>query len=294
MDIALLAQPPAAEPQLGIAGFRYSDLNDAARLADLTRAFDDFVRAADGGLFARYQAHRSVRLRGPAESELLLQLGSHLSRFVGKLFGVEPELSRLRDSAGRDAPLFRVKRDFVQRRVFKKGAKDRPLANDFAALDAQVRPLLGAAARRDPRASLVADDAELLVAVVVDTLLDAASAQPASLHHFAWTDLLGALERGLKDGSSPPATPLQPAPLLDLFDKWLYALSLQPNRPAWLLLRLPHAVDFQQLVPLRRPMPDRPEVLEGHADHQRRRDGFTLTDPRMDPREVRSEIDYCI
>ena len=293
MDIALLAQPPAAEPQLGIAGFRYSDLNDAARLADLTRAFDDFLRAADGGLFARYQAHRSARLSGPEESELLLQLGSHLSRFVGKLFGVEQELSRLRESAGRDAPLFRVKRDFVQRRVFKKGAKDRPQAADFAALDAQIRPLLGAAARRDPRASLVSQDAELLVAVVIDTLLDAASAQPASLQFFAWTDLQGALQRGLTDAGLPgPA--LEPAPLLDLFDKWLFALSLQPHPPAWSLFRLPHPIDFQQLVPLRRPLPDRPEVLEGHAGHQRRRDGFTLTDPRMGPREVRSEIDYCI
>ena len=300
MDTAVLAQPSAAEPQLGIAGFRWSDLHDAARLADLTRAFDDFLRAADADLFARYQAHRASgvrpspaepsRLSGPAESELLLQLGSHLSRFVGKLFGVEHELSLLRQSAGRDAPLFRVKRDFVQRRVFKKGraGADRPHAGDFAALDAQVRPLLDAAARRDPRASLAAQDPELLVAVVIDTLLDAASAQPASLQFFAWTDLLAALQH-----ASVPAV-LEPAPLLDLFDRWLLALSLQPDRPAWPLLHLPQALDFQQLVPLKRPLPDRPEVLAGHDAHQRRRDGFGLTDPRMAPREVRSEIDYCI
>ena len=28
------------EPQLGVPGFRYADLHDAGRLADLTRAFD--------------------------------------------------------------------------------------------------------------------------------------------------------------------------------------------------------------------------------------------------------------
>jgi len=49
-------------------------------------------------------------------------------------------------------------------------------------------------------------------------------------------------------------------------------------------------LEFQQLVPLRR---RKPYETEGAA-HQRRRDGFGLTDPRATPREARSEIDYCI
>src|SRR4051812_45175061 len=292
---AVLAQPPSSDLPLGIPGFRYADLHHTARLADLTRAFDDFLRAADAKLFARYDAHRagSAPQRGPGESELLLEVGAQLSRFVGRLFGVEQDLQRLRDAAGRDAPIFRVKREFVQRRVFRKGAKDRPHASDFAALDARVSPLLAAAAARDPRASAAGADLELRVAVVIDTLLDAEGAQPASRQSFAWQDLESALRRGLADGGVPAAD-LAPASLLDLFDRWLYALSLQPHRPAWALLRLPHAVDYQQLVPLRRPRADRPEILAGHPEHQRRRDGFLLTDPRMGPREVRSEIDYCI
>jgi len=293
MEPSVLAQPPAPELQLGVAGFRYSDLHDAARLAELTRAFDESLRAADAELFARYDAHRSgdKRLRGPEESELLLQLGAHLSQFLGRMFGVTAELQKLREAAGREAPLFRVKRDFVQRRVFKKGAKDRPHATDFAALDAQVRPLLAAAVKRDPRVSIARADDEFVVALVIDTLLDAEKAPPASQQYFAWTDLRGALERGLADAAVAPPV-LEPAPLLELFDNWLFALSLQPHRPAWALLKLPHALDFQQLVPLRRPQ--QPWALEGLEEHQRKRDGFGLTDPRMDPREVRSEIDYCI
>ncbi|MGZ6125117.1 MAG: FAD-dependent oxidoreductase, partial [Myxococcales bacterium] len=297
----MFAQPPAPDLQLGIPGYRYADLHDARRLGDLTGAFDAFLKTADAALFSRYLAHRegSARLRGPEESELLLDLGGHLSRFVGWLFGVEKDLARLRDAAGRDAPLFRVKRDFIQRRVFKKGARDRPHADDFAALDAEVQPLLAAAARRDPRASPAKDDPELLVAVVIDTLLAAESAQPASQEFFAWQDLRGALERGLADSGRPfgqysGSDGGEGRRLLDLFDRWLYALSLQRHRPDWALLRLPHAIDFQQLVPLERPRADRPEILAGHQEHQRRRDGFRLTDPRMSAREVRSEIDYCI
>jgi len=98
MNQALRAHLPSPDLHLGIPGFRFADLHDAARLADLTREFDDFLRAADVALFARYCAHRggSARLRGPEESELLLDLGAHLSHFVARLFGVERESGKLR------------------------------------------------------------------------------------------------------------------------------------------------------------------------------------------------------
>src|SRR5439155_417193 len=301
MERALFANPETPDLQLGIPGFRSADLHDTRRLADLTRAFADFRQEADSALFARYRAHRegSVPLRGPEESALLLETGAQVSRFLGRLFGVERDLEGLREAAGREAPLFRVKRDFVQRRVFRKGPKDRPRASDFSALDAEVRPLLAAAARRDPRASFARDDAELLVAIVIETLLEAESAQPGSPQLLAWHDLCGALHRGLADAGLPGAKYAGEdvglaRKLLDLFDRWLYALSLQEERPDWVFLRLPRPLDFQQLVPLRRPRADRPEILAGHEEHQRRRDGFRLTDPRMSAREVRSEIDYCI
>src|SRR5882672_6149645 len=78
MNQALRAHLPSPDLHLGIPGFRFADLHDTARLADLTREFDDFLRAADVALFARYCAHRggSARLRGPEESELLLDLGA--------------------------------------------------------------------------------------------------------------------------------------------------------------------------------------------------------------------------
>src|SRR6267142_493996 len=301
MEPAKLSPPPSPDLHLGIPGFRFADLHDAARLADLTRAFVDSLRSADTALFARYDAHRggAARQRGPAESELLLEVGAHVSRFLTRLFGAEKELGKLREAAGRDAPIFRVKREFVQRRVFKKGAKERPTAADFPALDSQVRPLLDAAGKRDPRASSARDDPELLVASVIDTLLGAERAQPASQEFFAWRDLCGAFHRGLADAGLPNAAyagedVAAARDLLDLFDRWLYAFSMQPDRPAWVLLRLPHALDFQQLVPLSRPDSRNPAILAGHDEHQRRRDGFQLTDPRMGPREVRSEIDYCI
>ena len=92
-------------PRLGIAGFSYADLHDALRLADLTAAFDRDLHGADAELFARFEQHRRVPLTGPAEGDLLVEVSGHLSRFLGKLFGVQDEQASQRAAADRDAPV---------------------------------------------------------------------------------------------------------------------------------------------------------------------------------------------
>jgi NADPH-dependent glutamate synthase beta subunit-like oxidoreductase/NAD(P)H-flavin reductase len=59
----------------------------------------------------------------------------------------------------------------------------------------------------------------------------------------------------------------------------------------WTSFRLPQPLVFDKLVPT--------EAVDEHrfgGDHHhfRRRDGFGLTDPRMDPREITDEAHYCI
>jgi NADPH-dependent glutamate synthase beta subunit-like oxidoreductase/NAD(P)H-flavin reductase len=284
-------------PRLGVPGFAYPDLHDALRLADLTAAFDRDLQAKDPDLFARFEAHRRAPLSGPAEGDLLVEVSGHLSRFVGELFRVRDEQVSQRAAAGRDGPLFRVKREFVQRRVFKKGAPGRPAPDAFPSLDDEVEPLLAAAAARDPRASLAVGDPELVLALVVETLLDA----PRSPE--AFRTLCQAMGRGLADRGEQPerARALLAAredlseTLLDLLDRWCYAATQHPQgrhrTRGWSLLKLPRALDFQGLVPLRR---QKPSEIEGLSSHQRRRDGFALTDPRATSREARSELDYCI
>ncbi len=326
VDGAPRASGEAATPLLGVPGFVYADLHDDLRLADLTAAFDDELRAADPELSATYEAHRAGRnvLRGPAEGDFLVALAAHLSRFVARLFGAEEAALGFRAAAGRDAPLFRVKRDFVARRVFKRNAPNRPAAAEFPAVDASVVQILAAAVRRDPRAATAVSDPELLLALVIDTLLDAERAlsvrfdphKPGALDvpaFAAFRTLAKAIELGLRDlgalpelsaqlGALPteadPADLLAARKLLELFDRWCFAARLHEagrhRTQLWALLKLPQPLDFDNLVPLRRPRPERPESIEGHEHHQRRRDGFGLTDLRMDPREVRSEIDYCL
>ena len=278
---------------LGIPGFSFSDLHDARRLADLTRVFDDRLSAADAALFARYDAHRAgtAPLRGPQESDLLIELSAHLSRFLGALFGVGAEQDALRAGVGRDAPIFKVKREFIQRRVFKKGAPNRPAASEAASLEMQAQPLFAAAAR----VSSNGDDPELSVALVIETLLDAERAlsthfdpaRPAPLDGAAFDrfrKLMAAFGESRAGDASADDLALARR-LLDLIDRWAYVA----RRP-WPLFKLPGTLDFENLVPLKRDG----FSIAGHEEHQRKRDGFTLTDPRATPREVQSEIHYCL
>src|SRR5438067_11126982 len=105
MERALFANPETPDLQLGIPGFRSADLHDTRRLADLTRAFDDFLQEADSALFARYRAHRdgSVPLRGAEESVRVLENGAEGLGFLGRLFGVAWDLKRVHEAVGCDA-----------------------------------------------------------------------------------------------------------------------------------------------------------------------------------------------
>lgn len=53
-------------------------------------------------------------------------------------------------------------------------------------------------------------------------------------------------------------------------------------------------IDYQNLVRVNRLDEKIPERMEGFPETFRRRDGFNLTDKRMDRKEVLSEVDYCL
>jgi len=62
----------------------------------------------------------------------------------------------------------------------------------------------------------------------------------------------------------------------------------------WSSFRLPEKLSFDALVETVRPDPSLPERRIGPEHRHRRRDGFTLTDPRMTPRGVEAETQYCL
>jgi len=136
----------AAPAPLRLAfGLAFEDLYERAGLARLDRAFLESVGASDADLRRRLEELRASQegLAYKAEAEFLIALAPHVDAFIAKLFGIEAEWDALNRAHHRLAPLYRVKRKFVQRRAMLKIKADAAEALDGPALEREVAALLG-------------------------------------------------------------------------------------------------------------------------------------------------------
>src|SRR5262245_9326889 len=105
--------------QLGF-GIHFSDLYERAGLARVDAAFRDFLAGADTALAERLSSARANPPQAKEESDLLIALAPHVEDFLARLFGVEAEAQALASRHNELAPLYSVKRLFVQRRALHK------------------------------------------------------------------------------------------------------------------------------------------------------------------------------
>ena len=290
---------------LGIEGFRYEDLQRASGLARLHAAFLAQLSADDAALAAEFEALRGGQPRKPPEeSDLLIRVAEHVSRFIGKLFAVEPELGALSAKLADELKLFAFKKEFVTRRVFKKGAGDRPAEQELPELEQRMQLMfrLGFGWQGTPA------DEERAVAEAILTLMQIERqlgpqhppAPPEPAVAARWADLESAL-LSTGDGRDTFGSILTPGGLeavrglLSLADRWTWARARFTHRfHGWSTIHQPKPLVFDALVELRTPDPALPELHEGPDSLLRRRDGFKLTDARASAREVMNEIEYCV
>src|SRR6266404_1258243 len=103
-------------------GLTFSDLYDRDGLIRLDRAFVAHLAATDATLHERLMTGRADpdALDHKAESDLLVDLAPYLEDFLGDLFGIAGEVRALQARHEKLAPLYSVKRLFVQRRAIKE------------------------------------------------------------------------------------------------------------------------------------------------------------------------------
>ena len=260
----------AASTDLGVPGYTFADLHEPERLASLYERFCEEVEAADPAFWAQWDAYRKApdAPRTPlALSNLLVGMAPHVSRFLTRLFQVQPALDSIRRATTAQDNLFRFKIDFVRRRalpLIKGGAHVASTPED----DAVVRRLTaGAGNDRGAGVPGVTNDLELAIARAGCSLMDREKA--------------GDTSEGLKSE-------------IESLKRWCAArLHDRAYRP-WVIFRFPETLDYWNLVEVQHPEPALPEALLGPDWRLRRRDGFKLTDARMNVREVLSEIHYCV
>ncbi|MGE5268267.1 MAG: pyridine nucleotide-disulfide oxidoreductase, partial [Thiohalocapsa sp.] len=247
-------------------GLTFCDLYERDGLIRLDRAFVAHLAAADTVLHGRLMTARATpeAVDRKAESDLLVDLAPHLEDFLGELFGIAKEVRALQQAHDRLAPLYSVKRLFVQRRAVKEIKEADAGALNGNRLVAELATLLGGpAADFASRQGVLAW--ELRYAEAVARWLDDEGANRAplrlALEYAAWATLSEAGQARHRRG---------------------------------LLFRVPHRLDMHHLVPVETTERHGVTMLRLPEEHWRARDGFALTDPGTDLAGALDEANYCI
>ncbi len=243
----------------------FAELYQRDGLVRLDREFVAYLAAGDAALHGRLMAVRADWAKSPgtldrkAESDLLVDLAPHVEDFLGGLFGIAAEIRALQQRHDELAPLYSVKRLFVQRRAVKEVKEP-----DAAALDGDaLRQALGFGDFPDTRAAIL--DWERRFAEVVAGWLDDETAHADELRtaveYAAWATLTPAGQAKHRRG---------------------------------LLFKVPHRLDMQHLVPVETVERDGVTMMRLPEHDWRARDGFALTDAGTDLAGALDHANYCI
>jgi NADPH-dependent glutamate synthase beta subunit-like oxidoreductase/NAD(P)H-flavin reductase len=242
-------------------GLSFAGLYDRDGLVRLDQAFVSHLAETDVALHNRLMAARSNPdiIERQTESDLLVDLAPYLEDFIGDLFGITEEVRALQERHHELAPLYSVKRLFVQRRAVK-GVKE-----------ADAEELDGPGLARELDRRMGSDDA-ITIPVwerryaehVTNWLADEAgnaAALDTAQRYAAWATLSEEGHRKHRRG---------------------------------VLFRVPHRLDMQHLVPVETVMRDGVTMLRRPEEEWRRREGFALTDRGTDLTGALDQANYCI
>ncbi len=247
-------------------GLSFADLYERDGLVRIDRAFVAHLVAADTALHDRLMTARAApdALDRKGEFDLLVDLAPHVEDFVGELFGIAAEIRALQARHDRLAPLYSVKRLFVQRRAVREVKEPEAVALNGHRLQLELDALFGGAATDfDTRQGVL-----------------------------AWELRFGEAVTRWQEDEAAHALPLQAA------IKYAAWATLSPDGKAkhrrGLLFRVPHRLDMHHLVPV--------ETIERNGvtmqrlpEHDwRAREGFDLTDPGTDLAGAMDQANYCI
>src|SRR5260221_3919976 len=247
-------------------GLAFADLYDRDGLVRLDRAFVAQLAATDAALHDRLMAGRANpdALDHKAESDLLVDLAPYAEDFIGELFGIGTEMRTLQARHGKLAPLYTVKRLFVQRRAVKEIKEAEAASLSGHALAQELDTLIGGApVDFGTRAGVLAW--ELRYAEAAGRWLDDESAHAlavtAALHYAAWATLSSAGQEKHRRG---------------------------------LLFKVPHRLDVHHLVPVETIERNGVTMLRLPEEDWRAREGFALTDSGTDLAGALDNANYCI
>ena len=126
-------------------GLSFAELYQLDGLLRVDGAFLEFLSGADPALAARLAVARASPdgLDAKGESALILEVAPHLDRFISRLFGITDDVLALSRRHDEQAPLFSVKRQFIQRRAASRIKPEEAQVLDGPAIERELRRLFG-------------------------------------------------------------------------------------------------------------------------------------------------------
>ncbi len=245
--------------QLGM-GFAFEQLYSTDGVAAIDQAFISYLAEADVALHNRLVAGRAdpTSLDSKETSELIVDAAPLAEDFIGKLFGISDDVKAMQAKHDALAPLYTVKRLFVQRRAVKGADLEELEALDGAALRGELEGLFG-----EPLTEL--SFARHVQAWLDDEDEEKAEAREADLElaaqYAGWATLTEAGHALHKSG---------------------------------VLFHVPHKLDSNHLVPIETEVIDGVTQARLPEHLHRHREGFALTDHGMDLRGSLDQANYCI
>ena len=294
---------------LGIPGFNYPDLYDSARLKELLDVFDASVKQHDVDLYDKFAAYRQNQGEGlsPEEiSDLLVSMGPYVGQFVAKLFNVseqhQAQSVKIKDEID---SIFVYKNEVVEKLAVVFKGQDTAdwnipsILNRFDLLIDAGFPEANEDSDPEHRVARVGAAIGLLskhyklLAKGKDSDYENADSVVEALRSKLAAHELAAEEFNAIIELESPADVTNG--LMDIVQRWSFVAQSDNDVVAdWLSFKFPEKRDFDHLV--EHETVDRVEFTAwmGDPEHRRRRDGFKLTDPRFNERQVLSEVNHCI
>ncbi|MFZ9563139.1 MAG: FAD-dependent oxidoreductase, partial [Burkholderiales bacterium] len=126
-------------------GFSFDDFYHRDGLLRLDQVFLKELQQVDASVHDRLIAARASAepLAAKEESALLLAIAPHLDDFIGQLFGIATDVADLSAQHHKLAPLYSVKRLFVQRKAMHKYKPDAAAGIDGEAVGSALEKLFG-------------------------------------------------------------------------------------------------------------------------------------------------------
>jgi len=239
-------------------GLSFEDLYEREGLVRLDSHFRTYLRESAPALDERLSAarHDPASLALKPAAELIIEVAPYLDDFIGQLFGISSELRELQEKHHALAPLYAVKRRFVQKKAISGQNAEKAAALDGLALKAELEEFLNEPLTEQSYASHVFKWIE-------NTEAEAAHAAPLRIaaQYAVWAVFTPAGKARHKDG---------------------------------ILFKTPHKLDMFHLVPAAELPANGLIQLQFTKDHWRDREGFQLTDPGSDLKFALDQTHYCI